>query len=560
MRRMTADRVLGRRRRLVLATMALLLASPFALDAQPELDDQVRAIAAELRCPVCQNLSVADSPSELAREMREVIREHLRAGKTPDEVRAYFRSKYGEWILLAPTPRGLNLFVWVGPFVAAALGLVVAVRAVRRWSRHPERRQRRPADPALVARLRGAVARDREALAPAAAESLSPLELERERLYDALREIEFDHRAGKLSTADYETIRDDYEGRALEVLAELDRASRATPLAGSAKDGRAAPTGSARDEGVRRPPAGRRRWRLAAGAAFLVVFGLSLGYALTTSLRLRMGEQDTLTGDFLTGTGPGGIMPGSRDPARNLSMTLAAGRAAYERQDWRAAVDAFKQALALDPDNPEAHAFMALILLHVGHADEALLAVDRALRKNASHPFALWTKGIVLFEGKQDYNGAILTWERLIAQRLGETDADRIAQAIVEARTRLAARDRGAPAAGSHKAITGTITVAPALRTAVPSNGVLFVIARQGDGPPLAVKRIANPTFPLTFGLGEEDRMVGQRPFEGEVTLVARFKRDGAAGPPGPGDIEGRAKTPVKIGQRGIDIVLDKAY
>ena len=80
------------------------------------------------------------------------------------------------------------------------------------------------------------------------------------------------------------------------------------------------------------------------------------------------------------------------------------------------------------------------------------------------------------------------------------------------------------------------------------------------EGPPLAVKRIPNPSFPLTFDLGPEDRMVGGRRFEGAVTLVAWLKRNGAAGPPAPGDLEGRAKAPVRISQRHVEIVIDKAY
>jgi cytochrome c-type biogenesis protein CcmH len=62
----------------------------------------VQAIAAELRCVVCQNLSVGDSPSETANQMRAIIRQRLAAGDTPEQVIAYFVEKYGLWILLAP--------------------------------------------------------------------------------------------------------------------------------------------------------------------------------------------------------------------------------------------------------------------------------------------------------------------------------------------------------------------------------------------------------------------------------------------------------------------------
>lgn len=61
-------------------------------------------------------------------------------------------------------------------------------------------------------------------------------------------------------------------------------------------------------------------------------------------------------------------------------------------------------------------------------------------------------------------------------------------------------------------------------------------------------------------GRTPEDRMFRERPFAGEVTLVARLKRDGSAGPPSAGDLEGRVEAPVAVGRRDVEIVLDKAY
>ena len=98
-------------------------------------EDQVRDVAANLRCVVCQSLSVADSPSETANQMRAIVRERLAAGETPEQVTAYFVEKYGTWILLAPPRRGFDLLVWVVPFVGLALGLVLVGFALRRWSR-----------------------------------------------------------------------------------------------------------------------------------------------------------------------------------------------------------------------------------------------------------------------------------------------------------------------------------------------------------------------------------------------------------------------------------------
>ena len=100
-------------------------------------DEEVQAIASQLRCVVCQNLSVADSPSEMARQMRDLIRARLTAGDRPEQVMTYFVQRYGEWVLLAPPARGLNLLLWLAPFGAVAGGLALVLTLTRRWRRQP---------------------------------------------------------------------------------------------------------------------------------------------------------------------------------------------------------------------------------------------------------------------------------------------------------------------------------------------------------------------------------------------------------------------------------------
>jgi cytochrome c-type biogenesis protein CcmH len=152
---------IARRRRmppgaLGLALVLVLLGAPPARGQQPSRpvdDQQVYAIAADLRCVVCQNLSVADSPSEMATQMRAIVRERLAAGETPAQVRQYFVERYGDWILLSPPRRGFTLMVWVAPLVAVLVGLGLVTRLVRRWTSR-RRAAPPPVDPAMSERIR----------------------------------------------------------------------------------------------------------------------------------------------------------------------------------------------------------------------------------------------------------------------------------------------------------------------------------------------------------------------------------------------------------------------
>jgi cytochrome c-type biogenesis protein CcmH len=121
--------------------------------ARPVDDQQVYEVAADLRCVVCQNLSVADSPSEMASQMRAIVRERLAAGETPAQVRQYFVERYGDWILLAPPRRGFTLVVWVAPFVALLAGLGLVALLLRKWT-GKRRVPPPPVDPAMRERIR----------------------------------------------------------------------------------------------------------------------------------------------------------------------------------------------------------------------------------------------------------------------------------------------------------------------------------------------------------------------------------------------------------------------
>lgn len=126
-------------RRLVVAVLATaVLGTPPAIaqDALPDsvLEARTTAVAATLRCPVCQGESIQDSPSELAQQMRAVVRDRLRAGESPEQIKAYFVSRYGEWILLEPRMTGLNILLYALPVVLVIGGIALVVVLVRKWT------------------------------------------------------------------------------------------------------------------------------------------------------------------------------------------------------------------------------------------------------------------------------------------------------------------------------------------------------------------------------------------------------------------------------------------
>jgi cytochrome c-type biogenesis protein CcmH len=95
------------------------------------LEAEAKRIAAVLRCPVCQGLSVGDSPSAMATNMRQQIRELVAAGFDEDQILSYFEASYGEFVRLQPPLRGVNWLVWIAPGLGLLLGLGVVSWVLR---------------------------------------------------------------------------------------------------------------------------------------------------------------------------------------------------------------------------------------------------------------------------------------------------------------------------------------------------------------------------------------------------------------------------------------------
>jgi cytochrome c-type biogenesis protein CcmH len=101
--------------------LASVLAQPAPNTPPPDFSPRVFEIARELRCPVCQGESAAESNAGIAVEMRRIIAEQLAQGKSEAEIRAFFVERYGDWILYKPPARGLTLWVWLSPLLGLGL-------------------------------------------------------------------------------------------------------------------------------------------------------------------------------------------------------------------------------------------------------------------------------------------------------------------------------------------------------------------------------------------------------------------------------------------------------
>jgi cytochrome c-type biogenesis protein CcmH len=120
-----------------LATAALIFCAVTARAVDPtqmptpELEARYLALTHELRCMQCQNESIADSPVDLAADLRRQVREMLLAGKSDDDVRNYMVARYGEFILFRPRMSLKNIWLWSAPGVLILVGAWVAVRIVK---------------------------------------------------------------------------------------------------------------------------------------------------------------------------------------------------------------------------------------------------------------------------------------------------------------------------------------------------------------------------------------------------------------------------------------------
>lgn len=260
---------------------------------------------------------------------------------------------------------------------------------------------------------------------------------EKATLYRSLHELAFDHEAGHLSDDDYGELRDRYEGRAAELISQLDALGAATSR----------PTPAPAVVVATEPrPWTRRPAALAAGSVAVLALGVGLGVGIS---RYTAPDQTVVPPGSRVPVpvlpDPGPLLPGApgtgaasmrRIPPEMLARMLEAARQSLFDGRYQEAIAAYQAVLKRDPKNVDAMTHLALIVAMGGHADAALETFDKALTFDPKYGPALLYKGQVLYEVKQDYPGAVKVWERYLALGPGPEDRRRVTALIQEARSK----------------------------------------------------------------------------------------------------------------------------
>lgn len=275
-----------------------------------------------------------------------------------------------------------------------------------------------------------------------------------EAAYAAIRELDEDLAAGRLSTADHADLKQRSERQAAALLKRLREAER------EARHRRASPSPA-------RPPLGARLRGpigLTLGAVVLVVAGIVVGITLGRST--SDAPPSTVAAPAVARPTPGGggvsadlealrkeVEP-ETTPTKKL---LAFAHLALDEGQTPAAIWAYKRVLAREPKSVEAITHIGIILYQGNHVDRALARLEEALAIDPSYAHAHWDRAQMLFHGKKDYAGAVRAIEAFLALIPTGEDADRARAMLNEARARAAAP----PKRGSAPPVTVPVSLQP---------------------------------------------------------------------------------------------------
>lgn len=128
---------------LVLFLISLCLSSAYAeiITVEPEYKERYENLLSELRCLVCQNQTVAESPSGLADDFRKEVKEMLERGATDDEILTFMSDRYGDFVLYKPPVKARTYLLWIGPFVLLIGGVLIVIMLVKRKAKEDQEKQ-----------------------------------------------------------------------------------------------------------------------------------------------------------------------------------------------------------------------------------------------------------------------------------------------------------------------------------------------------------------------------------------------------------------------------------
>jgi cytochrome c-type biogenesis protein CcmH len=341
---------------LLVALAALVVVALAGRSAPVSPEQQAQEIASGLHCPVCKDLSAADSPAPLARQMREQISQQLAAGRSPAEIRRGFVAAYGPTVLMSPPDEGLGRVVHLAPVVVLVAGLTLGGALLRR---------------ALRRRVQ--------------VEGVQP---SRDAVQRQIEDLDDDLADGRISAGDHRRL-----------LAELERQAARAPKRAPVVD----PA----------PPVRGATW-IRRGLGIAVATAAAVG---VTALLISAVEPRTPAAPATTAASPdAGAPPADQAASEVDAQSLAEVEAAVNQvkahpqqasahvelaraytgvqQPQLAAVE-YLAATHLDPGNAEANTALALVAFQAGNAQQADALVSKALAEHPAYPEALYTRGLI---------------------------------------------------------------------------------------------------------------------------------------------------------------------
>ncbi len=124
-------------------------------DADLSMEQRILRLSEKLRCLVCQNQSLADSPAGLATDLRREVREQITAGRSDQQILEFMVQRYGDFVLYEPPLKASTALLWIGPFVLLAIAGSTLIVVLRRRRRATEEPALGPEDRRLLERVLG---------------------------------------------------------------------------------------------------------------------------------------------------------------------------------------------------------------------------------------------------------------------------------------------------------------------------------------------------------------------------------------------------------------------